>query len=343
MLGCGAFFNLLSVASTLSPSISFLNKMSFFSATFSSVHFGIGVCTLFSCGHPLPEMVALSSSSTVVYTSYISVLAGSKQLVDQTYFKGSMDFRSRCGLLLEAALRTSVALRSKQLTKTIVEVVAMFKIGCYPNQTEFFDNVMMKTYQCLPRLELKDPIVETPGEAEIATGDVATMEIELTRLHAEAFTRQKVAMFQKQGIPPQVALQTYREGWWFLVHGKALEGPATAEGALKDALELKTDGILQAVDKESLAKFDATRFEDRLLTAWPMVVQNVAQKSGKVKMQFPIPSVPGKYRFTVSVHSQDFLGADRDFSVEVTVVDAKTVKRKPKEAVVEGSVDAPAE
>ena len=254
--------------------------------------------------------------------------AGSKQLVDQTYFKGSMEFRGRCALLLEAALRTAVALKSKKLTGTIVETVAIFKIGCYSGQTEWFDNIMQKQYQCLPRLEIKDPTVETPDEKEVATGDTAHMTIEMTRLHAESFTRQKIAMFQRQGIPPQVALQTYREGWWFLIHGERLSGPGEIS---KSEVEIKTDGLLQAVDSAIVGKFDKAPFEERLLSAWPMVVQNVAQKTGKVKIMFPIPSVPGKYKFTVDVKSQDFLGADKNFSVEVDVVDAKTVTRKPKE------------
>ena len=254
--------------------------------------------------------------------------AGSKQLVDQTYFKGSMEFRGRCALLLEAALRTAVALKSKKLTGTIVETVALFKIGCHSNQTEWFDGVMQKSYQCLPRLEIKDPSVETPGENEVATGDTAHMTVEMTRLHAEAFTRQKIAMFQKQGIPPQVALQTYREGWWFLIHGERLSGSGDLS---KDEVEIKTDGLLQAVDSSIVSRFNEAPFQERLISAWPMVVQNVAQKTGKVHIVFPIPSVPGKYKFTVDVKSQDFLGADKDFAVEVDVVDVKTVKRKPKE------------
>jgi hypothetical protein len=40
---------------------------------------------------------------------YITVEAGSKQLVNPTYFKGSMEFRGRCALLLKAALQTAVA------------------------------------------------------------------------------------------------------------------------------------------------------------------------------------------------------------------------------------------
>jgi hypothetical protein len=260
---------------------------------------------------------------------YFSLLveAGSKQLVDQTYFRGSMEFRGRCALLLEAALRTAVACRNYPLCKTIVETVGMFKIGTTsPDKIDWFNGIMQKQYQCLPRLQIENTAIECPDEEGLATGDILAMGLELTRLHAEAFTRQKIAMFQKQGIPPQVALQSYREGWWFLVRAERLDG--TTPGSV---LELKTNGLLQEVDKADIAKFDKAPFDQRLITAWPMVVQNVAQKTGKVKIQFLAPPVPGKYKFTVSVKSQDFLGADQEFSAEGTIVDASTVTRKPKE------------
>ena len=169
-------------------------------------------------------------------------------------------------MLLEGALRTAVACRSYELAKTIVETVAMFKIGCHHNETEWFSGVMKKTYETSPELQIKDTMIETPGEAEIATGDMVSLQLELTRMHAEAFTKQKIAMFQKQGIPPQVALQTYREGWWFLVRAEQMEG----EGDLSNALELMTDGILQKAGESDLAEFRATTFEERLVTAWPM-------------------------------------------------------------------------
>ena len=257
----------------------------------------------------------------------LTVEAASKQNVDQTYFKGSMEFRGRCALLLEAALRTAVACRNYPLTKTVVETVAMFKIGTTsPDKVDWFNGVMQKQYQTLPRLNIDNTFIECPDEKEMATSDVLVIGMDMTRLHAEAFTRQKVAMFQKQGIPPQVALQTYREGWWFLARAERLDGDAPGS-----EVELRTDGILKDVSKDDLKKFEGATFGERLLTAWPMMIQNVAQKSGKVKIQCQAPPVPGKYKFTVSLKSQDFLGADQEFSVEGTIVDASTVVRKPKE------------
>jgi hypothetical protein len=268
------------------------------------------------------------------------VEAASKQNIDQTYFNGSMEFRGRCAMLLEAALRMAVACRNYKLAKTVVETVAIFKIGTPKvDNVEWFNGVMEKQFNALPRLQVENVSIECPDEKEMATSDTLALGFEMTRLHAEPFTRQKIAMFQKQGLPPQVALQSYREGWWFLARAERLDGDTAAS-----TLDLKTDGILKEVTEQDLAKFHKAAFDERLVTAWPMIIQNVAQKSGKVQIQCPAPSVPGKYRFTVAVLSQDFLGADREFSVEATIVDASTVVRQPRETkseVVEDKAEDP--
>ena len=224
----------------------------------------------------------------------------------------------------------AIGFRNYPLAKRIVESVGIFKIGCKsPDQVEWFDGIMKKTYGgVLPRLEIDNIEIANSKEQykEMATGDVLLISLELTRLHAEAFTRQKVAMYQKQGIPPQVALQAYREGWWYFLRSERMDGKVEAS-----QLPIKTDGILSQVEAEDVERFKEAKFEERLLTAWPMIVQNVAQKSGKVKIQFKAPPVPGKYKFTVAVKSQDFLGADQEFSVEADIVDVATVERKPEE------------
>jgi len=272
-------------------------------------------------------MITGRLNSTVLNSHPDLLEAGSKQLIDQTYFKGSLDYRGRCGLLLEAALRSAVACRSYPLAKTIVEAVVMFKVGCSYEKTEWFDGVMQKTYQCLPRLQVKDPaMVNAEGQDEIIPGDLVGVSLELTRLHAESFTRQKIAMYQKQGIPPQVALQTYRESWWFLVRAERVDGKD-----IEDDYKINTNGILQTVDSKDIEKFKHQGADGKLITAWPMIVQNVAQKSGKVKIQFLSPASPGTYKFTIVVKSQDFLGADQEFSVQGEVLDPANVQRTPKE------------
>lgn len=261
--------------------------------------------------------------------------AASKQLIDPTYFKNAADFRQRCAMLLEASLRTAVGLRSYPLTKTIVEAVSIFKIGCKsctPKDIEWFNALMMKQYAVLPRLKIENTTIENPKNPCMATGDLLLISLDLTRLHAENFTRQKVAMLQKQGIPPQMALQQYREGWWYFVCADRLDGETPAS-----SVEIKKEGILEKVEEYDVERFKSTKFGDRLLTAWPMIVANVAQKSGKVKIQFKAPSVPGKYKFNVAVKSQDFLGADQVFSVEADIVEAEVLGESTQNTIKEES------
>lgn len=263
--------------------------------------------------------------------------AASKHLIDPTYFKNAADFRQRCAMLLEASLRTAVGLRSYPLTKTIVEAVSIFKIGCKsctPKDIEWFNALMMKQYAVLPRLKIENTTIENLKHPQMATSDVLLISLDLTRLHAENFTRQKVAMLQKQGIPPQMALQQYREGWWYFVCADRLDGETPAS-----SVEIKKEGILEKVEEYDVERFKGTKFEDRLLTAWPMIVANVAQKSGKVKIQFKAPSVPGKYKFNVAVKSQDFLGADQIFSVEADIVDAELLGESRQKNIKENNED----
>lgn len=258
--------------------------------------------------------------------------ASSKGLVDQTYFKGTMEYRQRCGLLLEAALRVAMTVQSYRLAKTIVETVSMFKIGVEKptdqKTMDWFHGVMKKQYGGelgIPKLDISNQCIETPDESEIATGDLCTMTFEMSRGHAERFTQVKIAMAQQQGIPPQIAIQTYREGWWILVRAKKVDG----EPAPK--VRIPENDLTKMFSEADVAKFADEEPENRLLTAWPMIVQNLAQKSGTIKIQFKAPTVPGKYKFICSILSQEFLAADQSFEIEHVVVSADSVKRVPKE------------
>merc|ERR1712028_5348 len=234
-----------------------------------------------------------------------------------TYFKNAADFRQRCAMLLEASLRTAVGLRSYPLTKTIVEAVSIFKIGCKsctPKDIEWFNALMMKQYAVLPRLKIENTTIENPKNPCMATGDLLLISLDLTRLHTENFTRQ------------------YREGWWYFVCADRLDGETPAS-----SVEIKKEGILEKVEEYDVERFKSTKFGDRLLTAWPMIVANVAQKSGKVKIQFKAPSVPGKYKFNVAVKSQDFLGADQVFSVEADIVQAEVLGESTQNTIKEES------
>lgn len=270
-------------------------------------------------------------SHSIKYSSIArsAVAAGEKKLLDQTYFKNNLEYRSRAGILLEATLRLAICLRSFSLTKTIVQTVAQFKIGCTGDSVEWFEGVIQREYGCLPRLSIKEKKIETPGEPEVATGDLCCLEIDLERTHAEKFTTRKIEMFKKQGIPPQVAFQTFREGWWFLVRAERLDGDGKpAEIDMESPLVSKVEPV-------DIKKFKNAAGDESLVQAWPMLVRNIAQKSGKAKLQFKAPSVAGKYKFKVSILSQEFLGADDEFSLEAEVVDINTLERDAKEKAEE--------
>jgi len=147
--------------------------------------------------------------------------------------------------------------------------------------------------------------------------------MDIERLHAENFTKQKVAICQKQGIPPQVALQAYREGWWVIVRAEKLDG-GEAAAIQYDPVNETMKEMLSNVDIQAFA---AEEQENRLLSAWPLIVQNCAQKSGKIKLNFKAPAIPGKYRFHIAVKSQEFLGADQELTCEHTIIDVANVTR----------------
>jgi hypothetical protein len=244
-----------------------------------------------------------------------------------------MEYRQRTGLLLEAALRVAGSVRSYRLYKTIVECVTMFKIGTTTASDEkilsWFKDVMQKNYggpEGIPRIDVGDINIETPDEDEIATDDTCKLQIEMNRPHAENFTKQKIAMAQKQGIPPQVALQTFREGWWIIIRCKKLDGNAPVDNE-----HLQKNPILASLDIGSKKIFESEVEENRLLNAWPFIVSSIAQKSGKFNVSFKAPSAPGKYKFYIDIKSQEFLGCDQVFTVEKDIIDKALIERKEME------------
>jgi hypothetical protein len=270
--------------------------------------------------------------------SIVKVEASSKKLIDQTYFKANLDYRQRAGLLLEASLRIAVNMNSYRLAKTIVETVAMFKIGVSdpssPKTLEWFRSIMAKQYTAegSPHLAISNLKVEPPtDEKEIIPGDSACITLTLERTHAESFTKIKVAQCQQQGIPPQIALQTYREGWWlFLRLEPESSGDIGTSFQDNDTENNPLAPLLSKVSDEDKEKFAAEAIPNRLVVAWPMIVQNMAQASGSVKVQFPAPAAPGRYKLHLAIKSQEFLGTDQDFELPFEVLDANAVQRAPK-------------
>lgn len=246
--------------------------------------------------------------------------AGQKKLVDQTYFKGSMEFRQRIGVLLEACLRVAHTLQSFRLFGTLVETIAFFKIGCMPDAMPWFNGIMARQYNTLPRIAVGNKSIENTDEDNkdtIVAGGEALMSLAVDRTHTEQFVKVKVAQAQKQGLPPQVALQASREGWWFLLRCERLDGPTPKVEPMK----IESSPILQKLKPETLSAFKAEPDEFKLQTAWPMMVQNIAQKAGTVKVKVKAPVDPGKYRYICAIKSQDFLGADQEVKMEIDVVD----------------------
>jgi hypothetical protein len=258
------------------------------------------------------------------------VEAGKEGLIDPTYFKAAAQFRQRTGFLLEAALRIAIATRSYRLTKTIVEAVSMFKIGTMTcddaNTLEWFKTAMKRQYggeEGIPALDITEKNIETEGEKEISAGDICTLEMKVERKHAEQFTKQKLAMCQKQGIPPKIALQSYREGWWILVRAKRMDGVTVVLEEPEDDEDDDEVNFNKLLTEEATERFAKEQNEDRLVTAWPFIVSNIAQKSGKIKLNFKAPSAPGKYRFYIAIKSQEFLGTDQEVTIDRSVLQGK--------------------
>jgi hypothetical protein len=255
------------------------------------------------------------------------VQAGISKLIDATYFQSSLVFRHRMNLLLDAILKIGIVVQSRRLVRTGVEASALFKVGTKQGSEAGFREMMVRQYGVAPQLSLTTLEVATDGEKEIATGESTQMTFEVERLHAESFFRHKLQQLQQQGIPPQVGLQAYREGWWFLVSCERLDGQGMVTPLTRDDESIKAVKI----SDEQLSRFNKEKLEDRLLATLPMMLGNISQRSFKANGSIKAPSAAGKYRFTLEIKSIEFLGADVSRSVEVQVVDAAKLARKPKE------------
>lgn len=305
--------------------------------------------------------------------------AGAKGLIDPTYFQATMEYRQRVGQVLEGALKMACTLGSYRLARSVLDAIVMFKIGLTDlhgeEATKWFNELMTKQYgpSGAPKLMIQEKFLGVPtdkddeGESKdnseaakkeaekkkivqqvmqtkqvTTTDDKMALEMQITRQHAESFTKEKLALCQKQGIPPQVALQAYREAWFILVRARRVNDddgtPCTTwDGALGDAkypgikhLELlreKKEPLYNMLDSETLAAFTdelaspTLACENRIVIGWPFVITNVAQKTGKVKIHLPPPVKPGRYEFTVSIVSQEFLGVNEEFSLFVDIAE----------------------
>ena len=187
------------------------------------------------------------------------------------------------------------------------------------------------------------------------TDEKMALEMQITRQHAESFTKEKLVMAQKQGIPPQIAMQAYREAWFILVRARKIDETATNgsditwNGALGDKkypatkhmelLKEKKDSLYEMLDSDTVNAFTkefanpASLVDNRIVIGWPFVISNVAQKMGKVKIHLPPPVEPGRYEFIVTIKSQEFVGVEEEFALMVDVAQGSSV------VVAEGGKD----
>lgn len=313
--------------------------------------------------------------------------AGPSGKIDPTYFQSTMEYRQRVGQQLEHCLRFACTIRCFQLATTILDTIVMFKIGLMDvNDTkdrEWFQELMVKQYGSggTPKLIMDDKYLGVPtveptkakpdGSVEdkkeeeknkltqliqqsrqvTTSDDKMSLEMQITRRHAEAFTKVKLEQCQRQGIPPQLAMQAYRESWFIIVRAYKLNGNDDDEssrmmgwdGAMGghssnhfDILKKNNHPIFANIlTSETADAFEKQIFEtnkmcdNKLIVGWPFVISNVAQKTGKVKILLPTPDEAGRYEFVVTIKSQEFLGDVEEFKMVVDV--AKGVEKKKDE------------
>lgn len=315
------------------------------------------------------------------------VAAGPKGLIDPTYFQDSIMYRQRVNQMLDNALRAACQVRSHRLAEAVLDAMIMFKAGVTELSDESslsaFKEMMTRQYgpNGCPRLIVDErylgvptpdvpPLPKDMPEAErkkemeknriarqvmqtkqvTADDERMALEMQITRGHAEGFTRAMVAKCQAQGIPPQIGFSTHRESWFILVRarkvgedGKEAKGWNCALGAevrgtnYMDLLKGRDDGICGMLEPSTFKRF-RDEYEDpdhlserKMVIGWPFVVQNVAQKTGKVKIHLPPPAEPGRYEFLVKIRSQDWLVEDEEFELTVDVAKGSGKKKKKEE------------
>ncbi len=156
---------------------------------------------------------------TFTATNY-TVEAGQKQLIDFLYFQSTQEYRKRTIVFLETAMKIIGSTRSYPLFKKIVECYTMFKLGVpsstSPDIISNFQEAMSKTYDgpmgipriIVSKLDVITPEYEEKGDSNVVNGEPTTLQVTLTRVHAENFMKQKISMATKQGIPPQIGKKT---------------------------------------------------------------------------------------------------------------------------------------
>ncbi|KAL7428966.1 hypothetical protein ACHAXM_003204 [Skeletonema potamos] len=204
--------------------------------------------------------------------------------------------------------------------------------------------------------EEKNKLVQLIAQARqvTTTDEKMSLEMQITRQHAESFTREKLAMCERQGIPPQIGMQAYREAWFIIVRAYKFDNNGMYDtkwdGAMGgsnpnhfEILKENKHPLFEMLSHETLKVFEQefkeqeTVCDRKVIVGWPFVITNVAQKSGKVKIHLPPPDIPGRYEFVVTIKSQEFLCDVEEFKLVVDV--AQGVKKEEEEDDKESKKD----
>lgn len=249
--------------------------------------------------------------------------AARENKIDGRYFQESLKFRMKVSLLLEACLRVAMAEKNADLARTIVETVAMYKIGVKDPTKESSIAWFQRTIQAqygpgnVPSIKVHKSEIFTDDEDEVACNDTCTLSVEMERTHAAAFTSKKAEMIRKQGLDVKEQLSKYREGWWFVVSSTCLKREKVGSGVKGAALN------------KLLSDYESSEVEqERLLFAHPVIVQSIDKKDLEIEMKFKAPPSPGSYKIRVDIKSQEFLGCDFTKDIIVNVVDEASVKKE---------------
>jgi hypothetical protein len=273
--------------------------------------------------------IALGRLHSSVLNNHPELLAaGNLKKLDQTYFRAASEVRQRTIMLLNSALKVAAELGHPRLCRTVIETLTHFKMGAHPKvQTNLagFNDVMVKTYGVAPKLSLTkqelrehnatDPTVlgpVIPPGTVLPCNSQVILCFEVERTHAEAFLRHKLAVCQQQGVPPQEALKTFREPWWFLVDGPKSMRDGLSSGGDDDkssSLWPAPSIVSYKVPADHLALFEKD-FDRVLIQITPMIIQNISQRLLAVRMGLKTPGQPGSYALRASLYSTEFLGAD---------------------------------
>lgn len=270
----------------------------------------------------------------------IFLTSSQSQKLDTNYYKNSLEFRQKIHLLLEGILRIMSSTQNYPLVYKILQTSVLFRVGCFPynkEKVDWFHSVVKRQYGVIPSVSITSCTIETLGEDEIATNDTCTVSMTLKRSHAEAFMKGKIAIAEKQGIPKEFVLQSYREVWWVLIRCKLL-----TKANSDDPDEYDYPKHLEELEKVFGPKvyefYPKSIKKDKLLSIWPMTFSKVGIEEGNAKVKFLVPSLPGKYKFSVELVSNEFMGCDSlcdvddgGFVVECDILDSEEIQRKEDE------------